>query len=137
MIDEPKPSAIEVPELQHAQEPPDAHVKVSSMDERAQIHQLCEVMRMTFGPWQEHMVAQGAFPNSDSILATAAVTYAGVIIGQMVTIGAVKDSDKDAVANMMVRNFRNGWELGKKHAARAAERVMAEMAAEQGTEREQ
>lgn len=64
--------------------------------------------------------------HSMSLAMTAAATFAGMQIGQLIAIGVARDQDKKRMVDTMVRNIRQGIDLGKKNTFRAAEALAGE-----------
>lgn len=59
--------------------------------------------------------------HSMALAMTAAASFAGIQIGHLIALGVVSDQDKKRMVDMMARNVRNGIDIGKKNAFRAAE----------------
>ncbi len=50
---------------------------------------------------------------------TAAVHFAGGLLGQLIVIGAAKEQDKRRATEAAATNFRAGIEIGRRSALRA------------------
>lgn len=129
--------ADEAPQLVHAQEPPEGERRAMKLEEKQMLHELATVAQQTFAPWRAHMMQAGASPNSDMMLASAMATFAGAIVGELVGMGLCPETTVDKALDTFRVNMEAGVEIGKKHVARVADKVLQEEARQQGTERKQ
>lgn len=53
-------------------------------------------------------------PMNQSLAMTAAALLAGMVAGHMLAFGALDEKDKKRASQMVLANFRNGIELGKR-----------------------
>jgi hypothetical protein len=93
---------------------------LNAMDDPSQreaIEQIIMLMRIGVAPLlnrnQDHL------PMLQSFQVTAAALFAGITLGHMIALGVAKDQDKRRAGQAVLKNFRNGIELGKREARKA------------------
>jgi hypothetical protein len=59
-------------------------------------------------------------PTTTAKAITAAAMFAGMMFGQMIAIGLAADRDRRRAGEMVLKNFRQGTDAGKKRAFRIA-----------------
>lgn len=59
-------------------------------------------------------------PASLSAAQTATAIYCGAMFGHMIIAGLARDADKRRATETFAKNFREGIEIGKRHALRVA-----------------
>ena len=89
---------------------------------RAQIEQIIALMRMAMAPMLNG--DPDNIPMYQSYSITAAALFAGMTAGHMIALGVMKEQDKRRAGQVVVANFRNGIELGKREAREAMLRQM-------------
>ena len=58
-------------------------------------------------------------PRNQSLAMAAGALFAGMTVGHMIAVGAMKEQDKRRAGQVVLTNFRNGIELGKAEARKA------------------
>lgn len=85
----------------------------------------CDIINELAKAVQELRTPETA-PDMESLIMTAAVTYAGALHGEMLGLDIVADLTDEALQVMLVTNFRTGQRVGLQRIADARERVTAE-----------
>jgi hypothetical protein len=82
--------------------------------DRERVEQFVALMRMALAP--VFNADPDGIPMNQSFAMTAAALFAGMTAGHMIAFGALEEGDKRRAGQMMLTNFRNGIELGKREA---------------------
>ncbi|HEX5183558.1 MAG TPA: hypothetical protein VFW19_10455 [Allosphingosinicella sp.] len=83
-------------------------------ESREQIESFVMYMRIALAP-----VFNGdpdKLPMNQSYAMTAAALFAGMTAGHMIALGVLNEQDKRRAGQMLLTNFRNGIEIGKREA---------------------
>lgn len=84
---------------------------------RAQIEQMVTLFRMTLAPIFNG--DEDNIPMNQSLAMTAAALFAGMTAGHMIALGVLQDQDKRRAGEALLKNFRNGIDLGKDEVRKA------------------
>lgn len=95
---------------------PEMRVASAGDPEHEQLYHLVEYMRSAMAL----LPGQRDDPNHLGMLMTAACMYAGTLLGVMIVAGLAGEKDKRRIINSMTHNFRQGIEIGRRAATRAA-----------------
>jgi hypothetical protein len=93
---------------------------LNAMDDpshKAAVEQLVTLMRMGVAPLLDRN--RDHIPMLQSMQITAAALFAGMTLGHMIALGVAKEQDKRRAREVLLKNFRNGIDLGKQEARKA------------------
>lgn len=90
-------------------------LKVDGAEDR--IRDIITLMRMALAPMFNDDIDN--IPMNQSYTITAAALFAGMTAGHMIALGTMKDQDKRRAGEVVLKNFRNGIDLGKSEARKA------------------
>lgn len=97
----PEKPPVEVDQLRVSGQPGMAAVKAMTLD-------LLNIIGEAMRPLRQPETA----PDMESMIMAAAVTYAGVLHGELMGIGVVPDLTDEALRVMLMTNFRTGQRVG-------------------------
>jgi len=81
-----------------------------------------------------HIRTEDKAPDMESVIISAAITYAGCVHGEMVGLNLVGDLTDEALTKMLVTNFRSGQRAGQNRVKRVADQLAADTMAASGQE---
>jgi hypothetical protein len=104
---------------------PDKLGVLNAMDDpthRAMLEEMIGRMRMAVAPMLNDALGDATddrFKLTQSMMISAAATFAGLTVGHMVAVGGMKPHDKGRAAKVVTVAFRNGIKLGEQEARKA------------------
>lgn len=118
--------AINPPHAERTAEDRPAVVGVNE-DQRGMVVALLNMLVQALAPWRSHMEQQGAAPDSDLVLATAAATYCGTILGELAGMGMISEAQLDQHLDAVRSNAATGFDAGKAKVLQLAQQQLAEL----------